>query len=132
MGTIKKDKGLAQWAEEYRRRNERTLEEQKEDEATMTLDELDFERGRLAHILKDLAQYLPYEVDDCIAPDEEEHLIQQIKNGDEEPFVLDEDAADAANDFPIYLRQWKEAVNAVLRRKAQMVGNGAPTLDEVE
>jgi hypothetical protein len=128
----KNDQFFAGMDEEYRRREYRTLEEQKEDEATMTLEELEAKRDRLAAIVKDHAEHLACEisaVDDCM--EEEENLVEKIKHGKEEPFDLSHcgDVADAANDFPIYLRQWTEAVNAVLRRKAQMVGNGAPTLE---
>lgn len=128
---------FARMAEEYRRRENPTLEERKVDDAAMTLEELEERRDRLADTVKELAEHLACEisaVDDCIGPDEEESFVEEIKDGDDEPFDLNHcgDVENAANDFPIYLEQWKWAVNSVLRRKAQMTGNGAPKLELVK
>ena len=102
----------------------------------MTLEELEANRDRLADIVKELAEHLACEisaVDDDIDEEVAEDYVAQIRDGDDEPFHISHcgDIADAANDFPIYLEQWKCAVNAVLRRKAQMTGNGAPKLSVV-
>ena len=109
-----------------------TLEEQKEDDSTMTLQELEARRDELAEEVKRLSEVISTESQCVDNGADEEGYIEAVKRGDDEPFNVNHigDYADALNGLPIVTRQWQNAVNGVIRRKAQMQGNGAPSEDE--
>jgi hypothetical protein len=104
-------------------------DDRKAAEANMTLQELQAYRDRLAEELKGLTETLAdnaAEIDEPKYPEWEEDYIDQINDGDAEPFDARRDGSEfsaAANDFPIVLKQWQDAVNAVLRHTAKMKSN---------
>jgi hypothetical protein len=122
----------AAWRDEYRREVYPTLAEQKEDEMTMTLAQLEERRGNFAEQMKKLTETMANDVS-SIDDIGEDDFVPNVKGGDEEPFYLGciGEFADALNDLPIVAGQWQNAVNAVIRRKAQMSGNGEQ-IDEAD